>query len=491
MIERRTTPVWRRFHLDLVLLVAAIAAQVTALRLGAFEVPTGSVYAGVSVSLPLPLLGPPIIAWLAGTLLISRLLDATTARVALSHDGPGFGKLVPGVLWRSITRRLPAMTSGVVTIGLVVGLGAMLTCFSTIYDHAKVADARFLVGSDIRITPNPTSGVAHPTDLASDFRVEGVQGTAAVVYSPENSVLTSDFNEDVATLAAIDPRAYPQVGALEESVFVDGSVEQMLSALQQHPDGVFVNSALAEQLKLEAGDDAKVMYGRGNEEQIRKPAKILGLFTRFPGAPKETDIVADLGYYQQVTRLDGADYYLASTVDRSVSGLDHVVESLAALPGFGRNFEVQTATVALDKDQSSLTGLNVRGLLTLNSFFTFLMATTATAMFVFGLLLQRRREYVTLRAQGLESREIRQLVLAEAGISAVLGTAIGLVVGVALASQFVHVLRPIFTLPPVLQIPTSELAILAGLVLGATALSSAAAAILIGRLKPTELLRDE
>ena len=491
VIERRTTPVWRRFHLDLVLLVAAIAAQVTALRLGAFEVPTGSVYAGVSVSLPLPLLGPPIIAWLAGTLLISRLLDATTARVALSHNGPDFGKLVPGVLWRSITRRLPAMTSGVVTVGLVVGLGAMLTCFSTIYNHAKVADARFLVGSDIRITPNPTSGVAHPTDLASDFRVEGVQGTAAVVYSPENSVLTSAFNEDVATLAAIDPRAYRQVGALEESLFVDGSVEQMLSALQQHPDGVFVNSALAEQLKLEAGDDAKVMYGRGNEEQIRKPVKILGLFTRFPGAPKETDIVADLGYYQQVTRLDGADYYLASTVDRSVSGLDHVVESLAALPGFGRNFEVQTTTVALDKDQSSLTGLNVRGLLTLNSFFTFLMATTATAMFVFGLLLQRRREYVTLRAQGLESREIRQLVLAEAGISAVLGTAIGLVVGVALASQFVHVLRPIFTLPPLLQIPTSELAILAGLVLGATALSSAAAAILIGRLKPTELLRDE
>jgi len=119
------------------------------------------------------------------------------------------------------------------------------------------------------------------------------------------------------------------------------------------------------------------------------------------------------------------------------------------------------------------------------------MATTATAMFVFGLLLQRRREYVTLRAQGLESREIRQLVLAEAGISAVLGTAIGLVVGVALASQFVHVLRPIFTLPPLLQIPASELAILAGLVLGATALSSTAAAILIGRLKPTELLRDE
>ncbi len=133
----------------------------------------------------------------------------------------------------------------------------------------------------------------------------------------------------------------------------------------------------------------------------------------------------------------------------------------------------------------------MRGLLQLDSLFTFLMAATATAMFVFGLLMQRRREYVTLRAQGLQSREIRRLVLAESSISAALGSVIGIAVGVAFASQLILVLRPIFTLPPPLQVPISELAILAALVFAATALSSAAAAVLIGRLKPTELLRDE
>lgn len=158
---------------------------------------------------------------------------------------------------------------------------------------------------------------------------------------------------------------------------------------------------------------------------------------------------------------------------------------------FGRDFNVQTSAKTLDKDQSSLTALNVRGLLRLDSFFTFLMAATATAMFVFGLLMQRRREYVTMRAQGLQSKEIRRLVLAESSISATLGTLIGIVVGLALASQFILVLRPIFTLPPPLHIPITELAILAALVLAATVLSSAAAAVLIGRLKPTELLRDE
>jgi ABC-type antimicrobial peptide transport system permease subunit len=68
---------------------------------------------------------------------------------------------------------------------------------------------------------------------------------------------------------------------------------------------------------------------------------------------------------------------------------------------------------------------------------------------------------------------------------------IGLGAGVAIASQFVLVLRPIFTLPPPLHVPVTELGVLAALVLGATVLSPAAAAVLISRLKPTELLRDE
>lgn len=491
VIPRRAISAWRRFHLTLVVLVGAVVAQLVALRLGAFDVSPGSVYAGQSVSLPLQLLGPPIVAWLAGTLLIAFVLQDVTARTASTRDPKSFKRLLPSVLWRSITRRLGAMTGGVVTAGLVVGLGAALVSFTTVYDHAKVADARFLAGSDIRLTPNPTSGIAHPTSLASGFRVGGVDAATAVVYSRENAVLTSSFNEDVATLAAIDPDVFSRVANLQDSWFVDRSAGQMMDALQKRPDGVLVNAALAEGLKLASGDEAKVLFGRGTDQQTRKTVRVLGLFTQFPGAPEGTDIVSNLDYYQRVTGLMGADFYLLSTADRTSSGLDRAVQSLSALSGFGRKFDVQTSATTLSKDQSSLTALNVRGLLQLDSFYTFLMAAAATAMFVFGLLMQRRREYVTLRAQGLQSWEVRRLVLAESSISAALGAGIGMVVGVAIASQFILVLRPIFTLPPPLEIPVPELAILAALVLGATVLSSASAALLIGRLKPTELLRDE
>ncbi len=491
VIPRRPVSAWRRLHLTLVVLVGAVVAQLVALRLGAFDVPAGSVYAGRSVSLPLQLLGPPIVAWLAGTLLIAYVLQIVIERVAKGEHTPRLHRLLPSVLWRSITRRIGAMTGGVVTTALVVGLGAALVCFTTVYDSAKSADARFLAGSDIRLTPNPTSGAPHPTSLASRFLVDGVSGATPVVYSLENAVLTSAFNEDVATLAAIDLHTFGQVASLQDSWFLGASADQMMAALRDHPDGVLVNAALADGLKLVPGDDAKVLYGRGTSQQTRRPATVLGLFTQFPGAPEGTDIVANLDQYQHVTGLKSADLYLLSAADRTSAGLDRALQSLSALTGFGSNFDVQTAAKTLDKDQSSLTALNVNGLLQLDSFYTFLMAVAATAMFVFGLLMQRRREYVTLRAQGLQGWEVRRLVLAESGLSATVGAAIGMLVGVGVASQFVLVLRPIFTLPPPLAIPVPELAILAALVLGAAVLSSAAAALLIGRLKPMELLREE
>ena len=62
---------------------------------------------------------------------------------------------------------------------------------------------------------------------------------------------------------------------------------------------------------------------------------------------------------------------------------------------------------------------------------TLLMSVACVAIFVFGLMLQRRREYVTLRAQGMPARQVGALVLGEAGLVAVGGLVVGAVVGIA------------------------------------------------------------
>ena len=103
---------------------------------------------------------------------------------------------------------------------------------------------------------------------------------------------------------------------------------------------------------------------------------------------------------------------------------------------------------ALDKDRSSLTALNVSGLVDLNVLFTLLMSAAAIAIFVFGLMLQRRREYVTLRAIGTQARQVRALVVGEAGAVVVCGLAAAIVVGTVMAFLLVHILRPLFVLDP-------------------------------------------
>ena len=110
---------------------------------------------------------------------------------------------------------------------------------------------------------------------------------------------------------------------------------------------------------------------------------------------------------------------------------------------------------------------------------------------MFGLLLQRRREYITLRAQGLEPRTIRLLIGAEAATVAVAGTVAGLAVGAAMGYYFVAVLRPLFVLDPAYTIPAPALGLPVALVLATTVVSSLVGSRLVNRLEPTELLRDE
>ena len=119
------------------------------------------------------------------------------------------------------------------------------------------------------------------------------------------------------------------------------------------------------------------------------------------------------------------------------------------------------------------------------------MAATAITIFVFGLLLQRRREYVTLRAQGMRIGRIRSLLVTESVGVSVVGAGVGALIGAVMAYFLVTVLQPLFVLRPVVVIPREDIAVLASLVFVVSLVASLAATNLIRRLPPGELLRDE
>ena len=483
-------PAWRRLRLDIVALLAVAVAEGIALRTGAFEGAAGSVYFGRSVSLRMHLVIVPIGVWIAGVLLSARVVERLFSRLPLPSP-PRFGRPLRGILTRSVRRRSWAAAGGVIIVGLIFALGTSVASFTASYNRAKAADARFVVGSDVRVTPSPTSTAEHPPGYVDALDVPGIQTTTPVVFSPLNAVVQSEFNEDAANLAAVDPATFGRVAALADANFVDWTAASAMDALGRDPGGVFVSTELADLLAVEPGDPVKVLFARGTKQQKLSEMKVIGLFERLPGFPEGADVLANLRRQVSLVPSTNASFFLARTPDPTAATLERAVSALRNGPGSVDALQLDTRETALDKDQSSLAALNIHGLLTLDSAYALAMAATAITVYVFGLLLQRRREYVTLRAQGMHAGEIRSLLVMEAGGVVVFGCVAGLLVGSGMAYFLVNVLRPLFVLRPPIVIPATEIATLAALVLGVSLTASLAATTLINRLPPTELLRDE
>src|SRR4051794_31865905 len=205
-------PAWRRLRLDFLLLAAAAVAELYALRTGAFDAPGGSVYEGRAVSLPSHLMLAPLVAWFGGILLAVRLFEGGAARIPVPSP-PRFGPLVRGTLARSLRRRSWALATGIAGVGLVVAFGASVAAFSATYDAAKVEDARFAVGSDVRVTPSVLSDKVHPPAYAARLEVPGIAAATPVVSKLQNSVLFTNDNEDARNLTAVEPASFGRVAA--------------------------------------------------------------------------------------------------------------------------------------------------------------------------------------------------------------------------------------------------------------------------------------
>ena len=481
-------PAWRRLRLDIVLLLGAIAWHVVAQQAGAFDAPVALVTAGETVSLPLAPLLAPMIVWFAGVFVGGRGFEAVTTRFPLPAHG--FGTVVRGILSRSLRRRPREVVNGVICVGLVIAFGMSVALFAATYDDAKAADARFTVGSDLRITPSPDSTDPQPREFASDLRVAGVAAATPVVFELDNAVLIGPFDQDRRDLAALDADGFAGVSTLSDPFFLGQSASAALNTLGSLPNGVLVDSQTTDDLAVEQGDDVQVLLARGTDHQTMRTLHVVGVFERFPGFPQGVHLIMNLSYYQEATELTDVDFFLARTTDHSNSGLSQAVDALRKGPGARRTISVDSTETTFDRDQSSLTALNVNGLVDLNSLYTLLMTAAAVAIFVFGLTLHRRREYVILRAQGASRRELRMVVLGESTLVALGGLAAGLLVGTGMGYMFIQVLRPLFVLEPRLAFPIPDLARLAGASVAASLGSALTASAILRRLRPAELLRE-
>ena len=317
------------------------------------------------------------------------------------------------------------------------------------------------------------------------FLTPSITRTTPVIYGPSNVILRSARTSDPANLAAIDPATYTDVAPLDRASVVQ------LQTLATNPNTILVSRDMAAFLRAQPGDSVEVLLARATPEQAAVDLTITGLFDRLPGFPDGADAVINIDLHTRTVPTKAPDFFLASHNGASDAVLRQAVAELAAGPAATDTIQIDTRATTLDRDQSSLAALNIAGLVDLDSGFSLAMATVAIAIFVFGLLLQRRREYVTLRAQGLDRRTIRLLITAEAATAAVTGSIAGLVIGPAMGYYLVAVLRPLFVLDPAYVLPLGAIAPPVLLIAGATLASALVGSRLVNTLEPTELLRDE
>ncbi len=488
-IAASTVPRWWRWRLDLVLVGAALLAEVVAFLTGAFDPPATNVSEGQPAVLPGRLLLAPLLAWTGGTVLSVRLVTALTRRLPVAA-APRFGPLLRGTLFRSLRRRSSAVATGSVGLGLVIAFAMAVTVFAATYDATKGLDSRFTVGADLRVTSSVLSAAPRSTSADAALQVDGVASVAPVVSRLENAVLIAKFNQDRKDLAAIDAASFERTAALSDSFFVDQTAEEAFEELRSDPGGLLVDAETADDLSVEEGDEVQVLLARGTDQQVLETFRVVGMFERFPGFPSGINLVANLATYQGATGLTAADFFLLRAADGSRDGLARVEAGLRNGPARLDPIDVETTATALNRDQSSLTALDLNGLVGLDSVFAALLSAAAIGIFVFALLLQRRREYVTMRALGLHARELLVLVLGEAALVVVAGLVAGLVVGVTMARLLVHVLRPLFILDPVQTHPPGRMALVALLPIAAAGISALLATLALRRLHPPEILRD-
>ena len=482
-----SVPVWRRARLDLVGVLVLAVGTWLAVRAGAFAGAPGSVYFGRAVTLNVALLVLPLAVWITGGLMGARVVGAFLGRTQ-PRSTAAFGRPLPTLYRLSVGRRPWAISNGAFIVSLIVALATCLASFTTSYDAAKVRDARYATGADLRITPSPTTAQTYTAADAATFQTAGVSAATPVVYAVSNVILRSARTSDPANLAAVDPAGYPLVAPVGASRFTSGSPDSAFQSLRDDPTAILLNEEMAAFLKAKVGDTLQVVLARATEAQVEVPLHITALFERLPGFPEGADAVMALSRHTAAVPTKHPDFFLAVTAKGDNIALRTAEASLRRQAA---GVQVDTRATALASDQSSLAALNIAGLVKLDSTFSLAMAVVTIAIFVFGLLLARRREYVTLRAQGLEPSVIRRLILLEASTVAAVGALIGVGVGVVMGAYFVQVLRPLFVLNPAYTIPNGEVATVVGLVLLAAVLSAMAASRLVNGLHPTELLRDE
>ena len=367
---------------------------------------------------------PTVGAGLGVLLLAVLVAGPVIARPLARVIGAGLPliKGITGRLSRENAMRSPRRTASTAS-ALIIGVA--LVSFISIFASSAKASINAAIGTgfegDYIIQPaNQFSFSGAPPSLATDIaEIDGVSNVTALTFT-EGQIALSAERQVGAFVGGIDPLTAPGIFSFKMS---EGQIADLT------PGGILVDKAVAKDEGVEIGDTLSILSGTGRTAEFT----VVGI----------SDDPAILGQWT-IDRADTAkltaeptDFLLGINLDQGVQPDDIRPDLRAAVKPFP-NMKLQ------DREQytSSIVG-TITALL--NVIYALLAVSIVIALIGIANTLslsihERTRELGLLRAMGMTRSQLRSSVRWEAVIVALMGTAIGIGLGLALSYTMVRVL---------------------------------------------------
>ena len=273
----------------------------------------------------------------------------------------------PRCVVSSLGRRATAVNRGLVVIGLLLAFAVSLGVFTATYDQQAKVDAQLTLGADVTVTSPP--GVAGSSNLAAKVAsVPGVAATTAVNHSyayvgPGPPGHLRDRRRPAS--ARRPPCATPTSSA--------ASADQMMSRLASTPDGILVSLETITDYSLHPGDLLRLRVLDQSTGRFRvAPFHVVGTVQEFPSAPRDSFMVANLGYLDRLTH-SGPNVVFAKTSRSPPAVASRIAAATAPLGTEVKNIDQQTAQTV-----TSITTVDLTGISHLEEAFAIVLVAAAT-----------------------------------------------------------------------------------------------------------------
>jgi putative ABC transport system permease protein len=373
---------------------------------------------GILILMGLVLLAPALVSPIAK--IFGRMIAIVFAR-------DGTGELAEGNVTRQPTRAAITASATMIGLAIVVASGGMIYSLSDSITGMFVKS----MGSDYLMVPPSIAlwkgDLGASQTLSNKIRsTPGVAAISTLRYAQSTIPLSGakGTGETPITILGIDPVTYPQVAGMD---FRSGNPQEAYAALGAGRN-IIINGLLAAQTGLKVGDTVTLAAPQGQQDYqvaaIGGDVLDLKLLTAYISqANLRTDFNKTEDILFQISLAPGAD---TAAVDKQLNAIaaDYPQFRLIATKQYLDEFKTQ-----FDAIFSAMYIL--LGVLSLPSLIA-ILNTLAIGV------IERTREIGMLRAIGAARKQISRMIVTEALLLSVIGTALGLLAGLYLGYVMVN-----------------------------------------------------